>query len=163
MSRLYAIDLFVMVWVGYIKASAEAHNVPLTPHILRSLSFAKSNGTLVRDEDLCASPTTPLEGNRARVRRVCSTKPIFLVRVRGKRRGQTLTQTLDARFWDAICSMDITSAEGFLNISTIVHSPSKIAMARSLKGDKAQSFIEQIDRVSDFLQIRVKPHRSLGC
>ena len=65
-------------------------------------------------------------------------------------RTKALTQTLDALFWDAIFSMDVTSEEGLSKVSTIVRSPSKIAEARSLQGDKAQRFIEQIDRVSDF-------------
>ena len=45
--------------------------------------------------------------------------------------------------------MDITSTEGLSNVSTLIHSPSKIAVARSFRGDKAQSFINMIDRVSD--------------
>jgi hypothetical protein len=45
--------------------------------------------------------------------------------------------------------VDITSTEGLSNVSTLVHSPSKIAVARSFRGDKAQSFINLIDRVSD--------------
>jgi hypothetical protein len=46
--------------------------------------------------------------------------------------------------------MDTTSTEGLSNVSTLVHSPSKIAVARSFRGDKAQSLINLIDRVSDF-------------
>ena len=63
--------------------------------------------------------------------------------------GQTLTQTLDALFWDTIFSTDITSAEDLSNVSTLVHSPSKITVARSLQGDNAQRMIDLIDQVSD--------------
>jgi hypothetical protein len=69
--------------------------------------------------------------------------------------GQTLTQTLDALFWDAIFSMDISSAEGLSNISTLVRSPSKTTMARNLRGDDAQRLINLIDQVSDS---RRRPH-----
>ena len=69
--------------------------------------------------------------------------------------GQTLTEILDALFWDAIFSLDTSSAEGLSNISTLVRSPSKIAMARSLRGDDAQRLINLIDRVSDS---RRRPH-----
>ena len=69
--------------------------------------------------------------------------------------GQTLIQPLDALFWDAVFSMDIASAEGLSNISTLVHSPSKITVARSLRGDDAQRLINLIDRVSDS---RRRPH-----
>jgi hypothetical protein len=51
--------------------------------------------------------------------------------------------------------MDIASAEGLSNISTLVHSPSKITMARSLRGDDAQRLIDLIDQVSDS---RRRPH-----
>jgi hypothetical protein len=61
----------------------------------------------------------------------------------------TLTRALDAFFWEVIFSMDITSTEGLSNVSTLVHSPSKIAVARSFRGDKAESFINLIDQVSD--------------
>jgi hypothetical protein len=63
--------------------------------------------------------------------------------------GRTLTQVLDALFWNTILSTDITSAGDLSNVSTLVHSPSKIAMARSLQGDDAQRMIDLIDRVSD--------------
>ena len=63
--------------------------------------------------------------------------------------GQKLTQILDALFWDAIFSMDITSTEGLSRMSTLIHSPSKITTARSLQGDDAQRLINLIDRVSD--------------
>ena len=53
-------------------------------------------------------------------------------------------------FWDTIFSTDITSAEGLSNIETLVNSPSEIAVARNLWGDKAQKFIDLIDEVSDF-------------
>jgi hypothetical protein len=133
-----------MVCVGYIKASAKARNV----HLL----LTQSNEHTGPRQELWCIPTTTLEGNRARVRRPCLTRPILLVSSRGERAfacGQTLTQTLDTLFWNAIFSMDITSAEGLSNISTLVHSPSKIAVARSLRGDNAQRVIDLIDRVSD--------------
>ena len=72
--------------------------------------------------------------------------------------GQTLTEILDALFWDAIFSMDTSSAEGLSNISILVHSPSKITMARSLQGDDAQRLINLIDRV----RIAVDAH-IIGC
>ena len=147
------LHLCVMVWVGYIKASDKARNVSPTPHISRSLSSTKSNGALGRDENLGVSPTTPLESNRTSIRRPCPTKPTKLVlpvRIRGKHTftcGQTLTRTLDALFWEAIFSMDITSAESLSSISTLVHSPSKITVARSLRGGNAERMIDLIDRV----------------
>lgn len=55
----------------------------------------------------------------------------------------------DTLFWDTIFSMNITSAECLPNISTLVHSPSKISEARSLQGDQAQSLIDLIDQVCD--------------
>ena len=62
--------------------------------------------------------------------------------------GYPLTQISDALFWDTIFSIDVASAEGLSNIRTLVHSPSKIAMARSLQDDQAQRFIDIIDQVS---------------
>ena len=56
----------------------------------------------------------------------------------------------DAHFWDTIFSMDITSdPEVLSNVVTIVYSPTKVNTARSLQGEKAQSFIDLIDRVGD--------------
>ena len=52
-------------------------------------------------------------------------------------------------FWDTIFSTDVTSVEGLSNIAALVRSQSKIKAARSLCGDQAQGFIDQIDRVSD--------------
>ena len=69
----------------------------------------------------------------------------------------TLTRALDAFFWEVIFSVDITSTEGLSNVSTLVHSPSKIAVARSFRGDKAQSFINLIDRVSDLATLSGVP------
>ena len=112
----------------------------------RSLQTPTVNGNISWD-DSSVFLTTPL-GTCAR--RVCSTKPDLLVRVHPFIcDGQTLTFTLDTHFWDTIFSMDITSAEGLSNFSTLVHSPSEIVVARSLRGDKAQSFIDIIDHVSD--------------
>jgi hypothetical protein len=133
-----------MVWIGYIKASAEVRNFSPASHpVERHIGPRRG---------LWCIPTTLLEGNGTRVRRPCLTKPTFLVRSRGERTfacGQILTLTLDALFWDAIFSMDITSAEGLSNISTLVRSPPKVAVARSLRGDDAQRVIDLIDRVSD--------------
>ena len=86
-----------------------------------------------------------------RVRQACSTKLDLPVRSHrlASLHEWTLIQTLDALFWDAIFSMDITSAEGLSNVSAIVHSPSKIIVARNLQGDRAQRFIDIIDHVSD--------------
>jgi len=64
--------------------------------------------------------------------------------------------TLDVFFWDAIFSTDVTSPEGLSNIATLLHSPSKIADARSLHGDQAQRFIDLLDQVS--VVIRVNTH-----
>ena len=55
----------------------------------------------------------------------------------------------DALFWDTIFSIDITPAEGLSNIAILVHSPSKITIARSLRGDQAQTLVDLIDRVSN--------------
>ena len=134
--------------------SARAHNVPPASHIFRSLSFTRSNGILGPDEDSGVSPTTPLEGNRIRVRRVVTMPhetgpPGAHPSLWQSPCTKTLTQTLDTVFWDASFSMDIASTEGLSNISTLVHSPSKITAARSLRGDKDQTFIDLIDRVSD--------------
>jgi len=63
-------------------------------------------------------------------------------------RGQALTSTSDALFWDTIISTDVTPADNLPNIVTIVYSPTKINVARSLRGDQAQSFIDLLDRVS---------------
>jgi len=53
----------------------------------------------------------------------------------------------DAHFWDTIFSADTTSAEVLSNIVAIMHSPTKVLMARGLRGEKAQSFIDLINRV----------------
>jgi len=45
--------------------------------------------------------------------------------------------------------MDITSAEVLSNIAAIVYSPTKVDVARELRGNEAQSFVDLIDRVSD--------------
>lgn len=55
----------------------------------------------------------------------------------------------DAHFWDTIFSVDTTSAEVLSNVVTIVYSPAKVNVARSLWGEKAQCFIDLIDRVGD--------------
>jgi hypothetical protein len=90
--------------------------------------------------------TTPLG---IRVRQACSTKLDLPVRIhRLASHEWILIQTLDALFWDAIFSMDITSAEGLSNVSTLAHSPSNIIVARNLQGDRAQSFVDIIDQVS---------------
>jgi hypothetical protein len=138
----------------YIKVSARAHNVPPVSHIFRSLSITQLDGILDRDEDFGVSPTTPLEGNGICVRRAV-VMPHEIVPPGAHPSlwqnpcTKALTQALDTLFWDAIFSMDVTSAEGLSNISTLVHSPSKITAARSLQGDKAQTFIDLMDRVSD--------------
>lgn len=62
---------------------------------------------------------------------------------------RVLTSDSDALFWEAIFSVDVTSAEGLSKIVALVHSPSQITMARSLRDDQAQAFVDLIDRVSD--------------
>ena len=59
-----------------------------------------------------------------------------------------LTSDSDALFWEALFSVDITSAEGLSKIVALVHSPSQITMARSLRDDQTQAFVDLIDRVS---------------
>ena len=58
-----------------------------------------------------------------------------------------LTSDLDALFWEAIFSVDIMSAEGLSNIAALVHSPSKITVARNLRNGQAQNLIDLIDQV----------------
>ena len=62
------LHLCVMVWVEYIKASDKARHVSPPSHISHSLSSTKSNGIFSCDENPGVSPTTPLKGNRTRVR-----------------------------------------------------------------------------------------------
>lgn len=45
--------------------------------------------------------------------------------------------------------IDVTSAEGLSNVTTLINSSSKIAYARSLQGEKAQKLIDLLDQVSD--------------
>ena len=45
--------------------------------------------------------------------------------------------------------MDVTSPKGLSNIATLLQSRSEINVARSLRGDKAQRFIDRIDQVSE--------------
>ena len=66
---------------------------------------------------------------------------------------RALTLASDALFWATTLSVDTTSAEIFSNIATIVHSPTKISVARGLQGDQAQHFVDLIDRVSDSDQL----------
>jgi hypothetical protein len=138
---------------GFADASTP-NNVPPASHVFQSLSLTQSNGKLGRDEDLGVSPRPCLKATEPASddHRPCPTKPIPLVRTRGERGvacEQTLTQTLDALFWDAIFSMDITSTEGLSKISTLIHSPSKITAARSLRGDDAQRVIDLTDQASN--------------
>ena len=44
---------------------------------------------------------------------------------------------------------DMPAAESVLNIRSLIHSPSRITIARSLRDEEAQGFIDFIDRVSD--------------
>jgi len=80
----------------------------------------------------------------------CNTKPAALpARIHPfARRGLALIQISDVHFWDTIFSMDTTSTEGLSNITTLIHSPSDITVARSLRGNQAQGLIDLIDRVS---------------
>ena len=103
--------------------------------------------------DLGVFPATPLDGSSVHVRRTrvpretsLSGKPPFLA---SSWRRRELTRTSDPLFWDTVFSMDITSTEALSNIVAIVYSPTKVDVARKLRGDKAQSFVDLIDRVSD--------------
>lgn len=95
------------------------------------------------------TPYNPLGDTELRAFMLCETGPSGKSPSLCCYYGSTLTLALDALFWDTIYSMDIASAEGLSNITTLLHSPQKILDARNLRGDQAQRFIDLIDRVSD--------------
>ena len=52
------------------------------------------------------------------------------------------------QFWANIYSTDITSSECLSEVLSLLNCPSRIAVARSLQGSEAQTFIDFLDRVS---------------
>ena len=73
-----------------------------------------------------------------------STPPLL----RPQRVGDSLTDSFDVQFWTNIRSLDIDSREYILGVQSLLNSPSKITLARSLKGAKAQMFTNFLDQVS---------------
>jgi len=60
-----------------------------------------------------------------------------------------LIESVDTQFWTSIYSAEITSSERLLAVRSLLSCPSKIAVARSFKGNEAQTFIDFLDRVSE--------------
>ena len=56
---------------------------------------------------------------------------------------------LVALLYNTLCVADMSVAELISNIRTFIHSPPLIAVARNLRGEEAQGFIELIDQVGD--------------
>lgn len=54
-----------------------------------------------------------------------------------------------AILYNGIRAADTSVAESILNIRSLIHSPSRIAIARSLRGIEAQGLIDHIDQASE--------------
>jgi hypothetical protein len=59
-----------------------------------------------------------------------------------------LIEVLDMQFWANIYSTEITSNECLSEVLSLLSCPSRIAVARSLRENEAQTFIDFLDRVS---------------
>ena len=62
--------------------------------------------------------------------------------------GHPLIKLLDTQLWANIYSAEITSSEYLSKIRSLFNCPSKIAAARSLRGNEAQTFIDFLDQAS---------------
>jgi len=59
-----------------------------------------------------------------------------------------LTESLDTQFWLSICAMEVTSSECLTEVRSLLSCRSNIDVARSLRGNEAQMFVDFLDRVS---------------
>ena len=63
---------------------------------------------------------------------------------------QLVHGSLDMQFWTDIFSMEITSNECLTKVRSLLSCPFKISVARSFRENEAKTFIDFLDRVSEW-------------
>ena len=66
----------------------------------------------------------------------------------GQQTHPSFTASSTTLLYDDIYMVDMSAEESVSNIRSLIHSPSWIAVARSLRGEEAQGLIDFIDQAS---------------